>query len=199
MKKTKRYDDGGYTGDDPIVKYRMGMIDDKGNDITKSKASESTIEDESGRGNISPAAAEFNKGTGNEPSTPKSVERTVVKTKVMPGKRITGDDTINPDVKMRSDSVKQLKESVGTPSFPKSFKEMGGNTTVKKSSANMPSMKFSLPDPLAGFDAKGKRFSGRDIEDRKKGGAIKKMAMGGSASKRADGCAVKGKTRGKMC
>jgi len=32
----------------------------------------------------------------------------------------------------------------------------------------------------------------------KKGGKVKKMAAGGSASKRADGCAVKGKTRGKM-
>ena len=31
----------------------------------------------------------------------------------------------------------------------------------------------------------------------KKGGKVK-MAAGGSASKRADGCAVKGKTRGKM-
>jgi hypothetical protein len=36
----------------------------------------------------------------------------------------------------------------------------------------------------------------------KKGGAVKKMASGGmvsSASKRADGIAQKGKTRGKMC
>jgi hypothetical protein len=35
-----------------------------------------------------------------------------------------------------------------------------------------------------------------------KGGAVKKMASGGmtsSASKRADGIATKGKTRGKMC
>jgi hypothetical protein len=32
----------------------------------------------------------------------------------------------------------------------------------------------------------------------KKGGKVKKMATGGSASSRADGCAVKGKTRGKM-
>jgi hypothetical protein len=33
----------------------------------------------------------------------------------------------------------------------------------------------------------------------KKGGKVKKMAKGGStASKRADGCAKKGKTRGKM-
>ena len=34
----------------------------------------------------------------------------------------------------------------------------------------------------------------------KRGGAVKKMASGGmTASKRADGIAVKGKTRGKMC
>jgi hypothetical protein len=32
----------------------------------------------------------------------------------------------------------------------------------------------------------------------KKGGATKKMAAGGSASSRADGCAVKGKTKGRM-
>jgi choline kinase len=32
----------------------------------------------------------------------------------------------------------------------------------------------------------------------KKGGAVKKMAKGGSASSRADGCCTKGKTRGKM-
>ena len=33
----------------------------------------------------------------------------------------------------------------------------------------------------------------------KKGGKVKKMRSGGSASSRADGIAVKGKTRGKMC
>jgi hypothetical protein len=33
----------------------------------------------------------------------------------------------------------------------------------------------------------------------RKGGKVKKMASGGSASKRADGIATKGKTRGKMC
>jgi len=32
----------------------------------------------------------------------------------------------------------------------------------------------------------------------KRGGAVKKMASGGSASSRADGCAVKGKTKGRM-
>lgn len=39
------------------------------------------------------------------------------------------------------------------------------------------------------------------VERMKKGGSVKKMAKGGSvssASKRADGCAVKGKTKGRM-
>jgi hypothetical protein len=33
----------------------------------------------------------------------------------------------------------------------------------------------------------------------KKGGKVKKMAKGGSASARADGIASKGKTKGKWC
>jgi hypothetical protein len=36
------------------------------------------------------------------------------------------------------------------------------------------------------------------LEGMKKGGKVKKMAAGGSASKRADGCAIRGKTRGKV-
>ena len=46
-------------------------------------------------------------------------------------------------------------------------------------------------------DAAQKRFSRSG--EMKHGGSVKKMASGGSASKRADGIAQKGKTRGKMC
>lgn len=35
-------------------------------------------------------------------------------------------------------------------------------------------------------------------EGMKKGGKVKKYAKGGSASKRADGCAMKGKTKGRF-
>ena len=41
-----------------------------------------------------------------------------------------------------------------------------------------------------------------DLGGLKKGGTVKKMAKGGSASSRADGCAQRGKTKGteiKMC
>ena len=55
-------------------------------------------------------------------------------------------------------------------------------------------IKKSLSGPTV-RDAQG------NIEYKKKGGAIKakKMSSGGTASSRADGIAVKGKTRGKIC
>lgn len=36
------------------------------------------------------------------------------------------------------------------------------------------------------------------VQPMKKGGKVKCMAKGGSASKRADGCATKGKTKGRI-
>jgi hypothetical protein len=44
-------------------------------------------------------------------------------------------------------------------------------------------------------------YENKDVSDMsmKRGGKVKKMASGGSASSRADGIASRGKTRGKMC
>jgi hypothetical protein len=39
----------------------------------------------------------------------------------------------------------------------------------------------------------------RMSDDMKKGGAVKKMATGGSVSRRADGIAQRGKTKGRVC
>lgn len=184
----KKFEEGGYTGDDEIVKYRMGMIDAKGNDLTKSKKETSDDTKQETSDDLDPYGAASKK--------PVAVEKTVVKTKVEPARDFdTTDKSVSTPKKT---SLEDMRKVTSLPSMPKSFKESGGNTKTKKSIASMPSMNISLPDPLANFDSKGKRYSGRDIEDRKKGGAIKKMAMGGSvksASSRADGCAVRGKTR----
>jgi len=53
-------------------------------------------------------------------------------------------------------------------------------------------IKKSLSGPTV-RDAQG------NIEYKKKGGMVKKYSKGGTASSRADGIAVKGKTRGKIC
>ena len=59
------------------------------------------------------------------------------------------------------------------------------------------------PEALAAPNKPGTnvRYENTDTSDMtyKRGGAVKKMANGGSASSRADGIAIKGKTRGKMC
>jgi hypothetical protein len=48
-------------------------------------------------------------------------------------------------------------------------------------------------------DAMMGRGAQRDMSGMKKGGKVKKMAKGGStASKRADGCATQGKTKGRF-
>ena len=52
---------------------------------------------------------------------------------------------------------------------------------------------------LREFGADERKESDADRYGKKRGGVIKKMASGGSASSRADGIATKGKTRGKMC
>ena len=59
------------------------------------------------------------------------------------------------------------------------------------------------PEALASPNKPGTNISYENTEtsdmSMKRGGAVKKMASGGSASSRADGIATKGKTRGKMC
>ena len=59
------------------------------------------------------------------------------------------------------------------------------------------------PEALASTNKPGTNISYENTEtsdmSMKRGGKVKKMANGGSASSRADGIAVKGKTRGKMC
>ena len=59
------------------------------------------------------------------------------------------------------------------------------------------------PEALASTNKPGTNISYENTEtsdmSMKRGGKVKKMSNGGSASSRADGIATKGKTRGKMC
>lgn len=78
--KIKKYSDGGYTGDDPIVKYRMGMTDTPAAAPAAAAPAprEDMIEDESGRGVVTPEQAAYSKSApGSEPATPRAVASTV--------------------------------------------------------------------------------------------------------------------------
>ena len=78
----------------------------------------------------------------------------------------------------------------GKVSLPKSFSESGGSTEPKKSTAKLSPVNLSLPDPLSRFKkSKGDKDPAYKDAGYKKGGTVS------SASRRADGCAIRGKTR----
>ena len=81
------------------------------------------------------------------------------------------------------------------------FKKGGNAMATKKMSSKMMAFEKSGKDvEMKGVKEGSKADMAMDKKQMmmKKGGAAKKMASGGSASTRADGIAVKGKTKGKM-
>ena len=96
-------------------------------------------------------------------------------------------------------------------STPKGFDLKGTNKTVygtdttsvfQKKAARERAEAEEKAKKKARDEAQAKEFRDRPLQPMKKGGAVKKYASGGSvssASKRADGIAIRGKTRGKVC
>jgi hypothetical protein len=76
----------------------------------------------------------------------------------------------------------------------------GSSSSVKTTTSEKPQEDFaSIKNMLTNRRARIARDNAALESGMKKGGKVKKMASGGSASSRADGIASKGKTRGKMC
>ena len=92
-----------------------------------------------------------------------------------------------------------------SPSAPKDD-GTGGKSTVDKQDAMLASSRKNAGMP--GYDEGGDPIAMRSMAGRpgydeagnkmNSGGEVKKMAKGGSASSRADGCAQRGKTKGTM-
>jgi hypothetical protein len=167
-KKAKRFNDGGYTGDDPIVKYRMGMIDAEGNDLTK------------------PASRDFDTTESETPSmdlpAAKAVEKTVVKTKVSPAKSSSREFK---SLTNKDEEGNKLPTDVKKPYI-----------AIPKNAAGMQQYRSDAVSPMERLfksltETKSQRSKAAGL---KSGGSIKS-----SASKRGDGIAQRGKTRGKMC
>lgn len=185
-KKMKRFDGGGYTGDDEIVKYRMGMTD-TAKEEPKAEPAPSLSEDESGRGNVSPAAAEFNKDTGNEPSAPakKAAAAAIKKTVAPVVKKADEEASATPKAaptRQQKNAPKMIQDQP--------YKSKSGMTGNEAKTVLFGSSSNDSPRMRA---AKRARDLNPDNRSMKAGGKVS------SASSRADGIATKGKTRGKMC
>jgi hypothetical protein len=92
-------------------------------------------------------------------------------------------------------AVKKMANG-GMPSMKESM-ESGNRVSEqvgKETKRMMPPKKRTMPSPGESVKS-GNRMSGEDAKDLK---AVKKYAKGGSVT-RGDGCAVRGKTKGKIC
>lgn len=160
----KCFDEGGYTGDDPIVKYRMGMIDAKGNDLTKKNEPE--FETKMGK---------------NEAISEDTRARAM--------KFVEKSDEAKKEVKPKSTStarkvVAKAKTSLPMPDYSnEDLDRMGLNDDLKPAPAPVAAKKPYIDIPARS------NIGLRQFKTMASGGKVK------SASARADGCAVRGKTR----
>jgi 2-oxoglutarate dehydrogenase E2 component (dihydrolipoamide succinyltransferase) len=170
-KKMKRFEGGGSIDADVrarAMKSVEGLEGIKGSDI----------EDETGTAKGSVKRNEYGDLYDSEMKTPvpkKTAEK--LTPKAAPKAEPKAEPKEEPKAEPKKKASTTIPSTFGKVSLPKSFSASGGNTEPKKSTAKFSPPSISLPDPLAKF---------------------KKMASGGkvsSASKRADGCAIRGKTR----
>jgi len=146
MKKVRKFEEGGYTGDDEIVKYRMGMIDNKGKDISK-KSDKTTAEID-----IEPTIKTETKQSEHSKIDEATREKALYEKAPRSISKGFNKKSINSDRLVRKDILNE---------FP-------------KSKANVIAYDENPEYLHAGY---------------KKGGKVK------SASSRADGCAIRGKTK----
>ena len=199
MKKVKRFQEGGFTkeqeewlgGADRTDPYILARMRKAVPDAPKAAAKEDSgeLRDETGE----KSKIRRNTETGELYSTEASFKPTVKNSPVAETKKPVAVKTTEVVVEKTKEEPKKTTKSTvpadfGKVSLPKSFSASGGNTEPKKSTARLSPV--SLPDPLAKFK---KTKSDKDTAYSDAG--YKKGGMVSSASKRADGCAVRGKTR----
>ena len=158
------------------MKHKMKRYQDGGDVIelqSKTGKNEAIGDDVRERAMAAMAAREL--GAEEKKATPKAEPKAAA-----PKAEAKAEPKAEPKEEPKKKASTTIPSTFGKVALPKSFSASGGNTEPKKSTAKFSSPSISLPDPLAKF---------------------KKMASGGkvsSASSRADGCATKGKTKGRM-
>ena len=110
--------------------------------------------------------------------------------------RASGDKTFTFNGKKYTTDLAKPKTATKTSTKPELGPEMGSPMSAAESKDA--ASRFGYPKGSERLNSE----ENKDVSDMsmKRGGAVKKMASGGmTASKRADGIAQRGKTRGKMC
>jgi hypothetical protein len=193
-KKMRKFDNGGLSKaqeewlggadrTDPIIMARMRRAVPDEPKVSKVDSSE--LRDETGAVSKIKRNTETGELYDTEVSTPKVTPKAeAVAPKVTPKVEAAPAPKVEskPETKDKKTTVKEFRESLKSPDILKPYKK--SDIETPKSKANLSDLKFgSLTKSL-------REKAG--ITSYKSGGKVS------SASKRADGCAIRGKTRGKM-
>jgi hypothetical protein len=209
-KKVRRFQEGGFTkeqeeflgGADRTDPYILARMRSKFPDAPKTQKAETKVDagevrDETGE----KSKMRRNTETGELYSTEASFKPTVKATPVAEAKKPVAETNKPVAVKKETTEMVVEKEEpkkkasttvpkdFGKVTLAKSFTASGGSTEPKKSTAKLPQVDLSLPDTLARFRKQKNSDPAYSEAGYKKGGKVS------SASRRADGIAIRGKTR----
>jgi type IV secretory pathway VirB10-like protein len=210
-RKVRKFQEGGFSAEqeewlggadrtDPYILARMRKAVP---DRPMAKASEvdtGELRDETGMVSKIKRNTETGDLYSTEAPTPRVVEKTTttVKTAPKPTPKTTAVPQDQKD-RMAELEKKQALINVSPEDYIPGVGMVKGVLKKGLTSLMKPRMKTYSP---AEFEAMTPKLGRDNLKlGMKKGGSVKKMASGGkvsSASKRADGCAIKGKTRGRM-
>ena len=200
-RKVRKFQEGGFSAEqeewlggadrtDPYILARMRKA-------VPDKVTTKTTE----VGDDSPAGKS---GYGEENELPQVAEVKKTVTRVSPSKPTTKPSTLPAMPQEEKDRLAKLEKNQGLVNVsPEDYIPGIGMVkgVLKKGLTRLmkPRMKTYSPSE---FEAMTPKIGRENLKlGMKKGGSVKKMASGGkvsSASKRADGCAIKGKTRGRI-
>jgi len=197
IKKTEKYDPNYGQNRNPVVKKAVKKSDKSGKSDKSDKSDKNSAVDKSVNRSFSPFVSGF---------TPKiDTSKTESVSKPYPVNSKPNEDRPSKTTPM---TVREAADKPANTTVPKSFDLKGTNKTVygtdttsvfQKRAAEQRADQEAKAKKAAKDKADAEEFRNRPLQPMKKGGAVKKMASGGmarsSASKRADGCAIRGKTR----
>lgn len=200
MKKVRRFQEGGFTKEqeewlggadrtDPYILARMRKaVPDAAKEIQKKEVFDTAEGQNKNISDETRARAMKSVSLDENPDAkPKNTASKTTPAKVEVSKEVVVEKTKEEPKKTTKVTI---PANFGKVSLPKSFSASGGNTEPKKSTARLSPVNISLPDPLSKFKRqKGDKDTAYSDAGYKKGGKVS------SASKRADGCAIRGKTR----
>tara|TARA_R110000868_G_scaffold18467_5_gene81153 strand:- start:4573 stop:5175 length:603 start_codon:yes stop_codon:yes gene_type:complete len=178
---------GGADRTDPYIMARMRRaVPDEPKATPKVDVSE--MRDETGKVSTIRRNTETGDLYDTETSTPKVTTKTeVVATKSAPKKETPAAKTESkPESQTKKTTVQEFRESLKAPDMIKPYKKSDISSDKPKDKINLGDIKFES------LSKKLREKAG--ITSYKSGGAVTS-----SASKRADGIAMRGKTRGKIC